>query len=328
MISIMRESGKFSDSELSRADDLLFAAARASRVSEVAVAARDLFAIISPNADLHELMTSRKSLHELKLTREDAVRGIHAARAWMARMVENVRRRSYPCDSTVSIEYNINGIACVRNFMGSDKAEHLSKLIKTAPVSTAKNSSNLVRHHVDETAKACLHEIRPIVIDCLAVSNDHAETDRQLATNTFFQRVKNVPGDGDVQKVSHQDTYFSALKFWYFPDEVTIEDGPLAYVPRSHLLYRERLNFIHAQSLAFYDNVIEKERTYGHAEGSLRALESDLQDMDLVEKVMVVPTDTLVIANVFGFHRRAEATRECVRDSIHGSIRFERPFDE
>ena len=41
---------------------------------------------------------------------------------------------------------------------------------------------------------------------------------------------------------------------------------------------------------------------------------------------MTVAGDTLVVANVFGFHRRAEAHVPSERLAIHGSIRYDSPF--
>jgi len=327
LLNILRDSGQYTAEELKLADDLVFAANTTQSLSVVNDAARKLFASIAPNADVTELMSSAKNLHSMRLTRVDAARGIHAARAWMARAAQNVRRRLHPCDTTHAIEYDINGITCVRNFMGDEAASDISKMIKTLPVSTAKNGANLVLAHDHETSRRCLAKIRRVAFDCHALGEDHADGNSQVSLNSFFQRVKNAPGDGDVQKVHHQDTYFSALKFWYFPDAVRLEDGPFHYVSRSHLLNRERLDFIHQQSLAFYDHKIEAERTYGHAEGSLRAFLSELRDMDLFEEAVVCESDTLVVANVFGFHRRGEAKHDHVRDAIHGSIRLERPFE-
>ena len=41
-----------------------------------------------------------------------------------------------------------------------------------------------------------------------------------------------------------------------------------------------------------------------------------------------VPVDgnTLVIANVSGFHRRGDTANTYIRDAIHGSIRLSNPF--
>ena len=39
-----------------------------------------------------------------------------------------------------------------------------------------------------------------------------------------------------------------------------------------------------------------------------------------------VKANTLVIANVSGFHSRGEVTTEYVRNAIHGSIRIDNPF--
>ncbi len=326
LLNILRESGAYSNDELKLADDLLFSVNRTYNMSEVNIATRRLLMMISPKANINELMSSAKNLNSLHLIRDDAVRGIHAARAWMSKTASNVRRRIQPCNTTPAVEYDINGITCIENFMGKASADHLSKLIKKMPIVTAKNDLNMVLAYNDNITRNCLGMIRKVVFDCHALPFDHAEGNSQMTMNSFFQRVKNIPDDGDVQKIYHQDTYFDALKFWYFPDKVAIDDGPFHYVSRSHLLYRVRLDFIHQQSLAFYDGTIEADRTYGHAEGSLRIFEQELRAMDLSEKAITCKPDTLVIANVFGFHRRGDVKRECIRDAIHGSIRLEQPF--
>ena len=47
---------------------------------------------------------------------------------------------------------------------------------------------------------------------------------------------------------------------------------------------------------------------------------------DIPEKSVAVEANTLVIANVGNFHARGDVTKEWTRNSVHGSIRIERPF--
>ena len=47
----------------------------------------------------------------------------------------------------------------------------------------------------------------------------------------------------DLQKVLHRDTFFRALKFWFFLRPVQRQDGPFEYVPGSHRLDPYRLRW-------------------------------------------------------------------------------------
>ena len=75
------------------------------------------------------------------------------------------------------------------------------------------------------------------------------------------------------------------------------------------------------------DDNVEEERTYGHAEGSLRVFEHELLEMNLSNpKSYSVEANTLVVANTFGFHARGKVSTEKIRQAIHGSIRLAQPF--
>jgi len=54
--------------------------------------------------------------------------------------------------------------------------------------------------------------------------------------------------------------------------------------------------------------------------------EEEMKSMGVTPKTFTVPANTLVIANVFGFHRRGHTDKEVLRDAVHGSIRVNNPF--
>ncbi|WP_428240463.1 phytanoyl-CoA dioxygenase family protein [Gynuella sp.] len=118
----------------------------------------------------------------------------------------------------------------------------------------------------------------------------------------------------DLQKDFHRDTFFSAMKFWYFPQEVTLADGPFIYVPGSHRLTPLRLQWEHDTAMAAIET-----QTQPNVGGSFRIAESQLPQLDLPDPVAVTcPANTLVIANVFGFHRRGDAEGGRPRLSVYG----------
>lgn len=121
----------------------------------------------------------------------------------------------------------------------------------------------------------------------------------------------------DLQKELHRDTFFRALKFWYFLRPVRPEDGPLIYVPESHKLDRARLAW--EQSTADHTCIT---RTMPNRSGSFRLKESDFADLALAKPVdFTCPANTLVIADVLGFHRRGDARPGSQRLALYGWLR-------
>jgi len=163
---------------------------------------------------------------------------------------------------------------------------------------------------------------------CTAVRrdpNDKAVQDFYMKT-TYVQKVDSAPGNGDIQKVCHSDVFFPCIKYWYFPYDVEPEDGPFTFGEYSIKLTKKILDFHYRESVAVVKGTWDRSRNKGHGEGSFRALDQDLSDMDIELKGQPVKANTLVMANVSGFHCRGEVTRRHVRSAIHGAIRMEDCF--
>lgn len=123
----------------------------------------------------------------------------------------------------------------------------------------------------------------------------------------------------DLQKVLHRDTFFRAIKFWYFLRPVTEEDGPFVYVPGSHRLDRARLQWEQATA-----NAAIASRAMPNVGGSFRIEEQDLPRLGLPQPLEITcPANTLVLADVLGFHRRGHAASGRQRLSLYG---WNRPY--
>lgn len=244
-------------------------------------------------------------------------------------MIQNARRRLNPFVTEYSKEYDEYGIVVINNFLNKEDIPEVIEEINTFPLAVFKTPGNVIAHLNNDKAltKAVFEsKMKSIVFDCLALPMDHKEGNDLYAQNTFVQKLHNKKDDGDVQKIMHTDTFFPCIKWWYFPEQVKLDDGPFVYAPTSNILTKNRLDFIYKETIAISRGDIDPSRTYGHAEGSLRINQEELAEMGICESSYAVPANTLVIANVFGFHRRGDVKSEAKRNSIHGSIRTNTPF--
>ena len=66
---------------------------------------------------------------------------------------------------------------------------------------------------------------------------------------------------------------------------------------------------------------------HDNQEGSLRITEHDLLRLGYKSKKIVIPSNSLLIANVGGFHRRSNHNNDVCRYAVHGSIRPIKIFD-
>ena len=136
----------------------------------------------------------------------------------------------------------------------------------------------------------------------------------------------------DLQKVLHRDTFFSSMKFWYFVEPVTEEDGPFVYVPGSHKLTKARLEWEQQRALVACEAFrISREKWTAEqglaVGGSFRIDEAELEELELpAPESYPVSENTLIVANTLGFHRRGDALPGTTRLAVYGNRRPMFPF--
>jgi hypothetical protein len=136
-----------------------------------------------------------------------------------------------------------------------------------------------------------------------------------------FWLYRTVAGDGldnpDPQRELHRDTFHSAIKLWLFLEDVTTADGPVEYVLGSHRMSRARYRWEHAQALA---------AAAARGGGSFRIGAAELPGLGLAPpQAFPVRANTLIVADVRGFHRRGAARPGATRLALYGNLRT-RPF--
>jgi len=93
---------------------------------------------------------------------------------------------------------------------------------------------------------------------------------------------------------------------------VAIENGPFNYYAGSHKLSWKRLKWEYYRSVHF------QEHLDGYSErGSFRPSDYEKKQLGITNlKEFVVPKNTLVIANTYGFHFRGQGEPGAVRDAL------------
>jgi hypothetical protein len=127
----------------------------------------------------------------------------------------------------------------------------------------------------------------------------------------YIQTLYRQGGMSDPQTRLHSDTFHSTAKAWLFLTDVRENEGAFTYVPGSHKLTAEKLEWQYRMSLGAKRSKDKETR-----EGSFRIETSELEALGLPQPVqLAVPANTLVVADTSGFHARGP--------SIAGALRVE-----
>ena len=197
--------------------------------------------------------------------------------------------------------------------------------IRLAPIQDFKHKDSLIAGLKGTPAFDVMALLWKVVRGVFQENMGDVVTNR-MVNHTYLQHLFNKPDDGDIQKVFHSDSFFHCVKFWYFPLPVSVEEGAFWYVPDSPILTDGLISWHTARVEDLKRGKAEAWRGSGHLEGSFRINEEEISSLGLKPIPITVKEDTLVVANVHGFHRRGDTVRPTHRFSIHGSIRVDNPF--
>lgn len=135
-------------------------------------------------------------------------------------------------------------------------------------------------------------------------------------------KSNHVEGNADPQKNLHSDTFHPSMKYWFFLEDVTPDEGPFTYVEGSQRLTWKRLVWEYRKSVSMGD-----EKDAYMRSGSFRVEEEELEGLGFgAPKAVCVPKNSLAIVNTFGFHRRGDANGKRIRSELWGISRTN-PFN-
>lgn len=216
-----------------------------------------------------------------------------------------------------------SGLVFFNGFLGSEQAELVAEEISKVKPKDKRTPQSQVANMAGSASFKAQEKIEPVVLGFFQ-DRVHSEVTQMLGEMTYLQHLLNMPDDADEQKVFHSDTFFPCVKFWYFPRAVG-KDGCFWYVPHSPVLSEKLIDWHKARVEDLKSGKAEEWRGWGHKEGSFRISLEEIAELGLTPTPVCVEADTLVVANVFGFHKRGDTTEPIHRLAIHGSIRMN-PF--
>jgi hypothetical protein len=252
--------------------------------------------------------------------------GVQVQRTLAARLIYNLRHASMDKAIKDKVdELRCEGIVLLPDFLPSDhfegvRREYLPLLEENADKLTVyKHGPNTYEFaHIRDFDTTTL----PYTYKFLADPRLHAILEAAekrplsyLGGHRVLERLIQGPvGElEDPETDLHNDTYFTNHKAWLYLHDVEMENGPFVYVKRSHRLSPTHLYYIYKESCT-------------RNKGARRIAREELERRNLRETIITCPKNTLVIANVFGFHRRVRGRPGCRRYAVHVSHRVN-PFE-
>lgn len=133
---------------------------------------------------------------------------------------------------------------------------------------------------------------------------------------TFIQIIlaSGMAAAEDPQTRLHMDTFHPTMKAWFFLHAVKDEEGPLTYVPGSHVQMPRRQAWQRRRSI-----LAARARQDG---GAFRAAQEELSRWGFgPAQRFAVPANTLVVADMCGFHARAASAQPSIRVEIYATSR-------
>lgn len=274
---------------------------------------------------LFALATGAKSFVDNPILGSKALnrRGLHVARLKLAHALAWSRRRRLAARVPAGWreQFDRDGFVEVRDFLPADQFDQLrAALLGTEFDSRQQQQGDAITRRVP---------IGPAILSRVPVLRQLLTSKRWKGLLAYVASTKSEPlyyiqtvlsghagGGPDPQLELHADTFHPSLKAWLFLTDVTDDQAPLTYVPGSHRLTLERVDWERRRSV----NISAADRL--SQRGSLRISPDELPTLNLPQpKRFAVPANTLVVIDTCGFHARGNADGAHVRAEIWAYVR-------
>ena len=273
-----------------------------------------------------QLATGAKSFVDNPLIGSAALnrRGLHLARVSLAHRLASWRRQRLAGRLCLEdrLAFDRDGIVEIRDFLAADEFERLRDALLS-------NEFEAREHRQGDTITRRV-AIGPQMLATVPGLSDLLSGRRWRGLMNYVAGTRAEPiyylqtiiagteGEAaDPQTDIHSDSFQPSLKAWLFLTSVADDDRPLTYVPGSHRLDPPRKAWEREKSVT----VLESGDRLSQR-GSLRINSTELSGLGLPQPHrFAVPANTLVVADTYGFHARADSDRPTIRIEIFAYCR-------
>lgn len=246
-------------------------------------------------------------------------RGLHAARVSLAHRIAAARRHRLAglVSAADRQDFARDGFVLRKNFLPADRFAELLDQIKShrGPLREIAEGDTILRKiALDRRTLAALPALANVLGSPGWRGLIRYIGSRDAEPVVWIQSILRHALDGppDPQTALHADTFHPTVKAWLFLTDVAADQGAFTYVPGSHQLTPERLDWEGRMSLTATHSPNGENR-----QGSFRIGPGELPALGLPEpRVFAVPANTLVVADTFGFHARGPSTGRSLRVEI------------
>ena len=250
-------------------------------------------------------------------------RGLHTARVTAACRLAAARRRRLarliPAEERQ--RFDRDGFIVKRDFLPSDLFAELVEQVHglRAPAREMVEGDTVTRHIALDpavlkrvpAARRLLH--MPEYRNLINYAGSSAAAPMVYIQTVLSHAVGGLP---DPQRDLHTDTFHPTVKAWLFLTDVEAGAMPFVYVPGSHRLTPQRLEWERQMAVAASRGAHESQRP--PETRLVRAISSaKLSDLGLPPpRSISVPANTLVVADTFGFHARGPSAAPTTRVEV------------
>jgi hypothetical protein len=250
-------------------------------------------------------------------------RGLHTARTQIAHRLAASRRARLAgrLDPADRVAFDRDGFVIKRDFLPDGVFRDLIAQVKACRASAREmiEGDTITRHIALDPgvlrqvpAARALVEM-PLYRNLIFYAGSFA-----AAPMIYIQTILSgaCRGPTDPQTDLHTDTFHPTVKAWLFLNDVEADAMPFVYVPGSHRLTEERLDWERRMSIAA-SRPIGTDYRQGEPRLIRAVSRADLAAMKLPEPLSIaVPANTLVVADTFGFHARGPSAKPTQRVEI------------
>ena len=249
--------------------------------------------------------------------------GLHTARVAAAWRLAEARRRRLA--RLISAEdrrqLDADGFIVKRDFLPPDVFADLVAQVRDlrAPAREITEGDTITRHiALDPAALDRVPAARrlldlPLYRNLLRYAGSSAAAPMVCIQTVLAGAIAGPPAPPpDPQRDLHTDTFHPTVKAWLFLTDVEPDAMPFVYVPGSHRLTPQRLEWERAMSIAASRKAGETEQRL------IRAISpATLPELGLPPpRAISAPANTLIVADTFGFHARGASARPTTRVEI------------